>query len=454
MAVIQGNLADGKPMQYGGYYNGRAWNGKELLAPGLDVNGKQISNEVIAQTNPANVQYIQAQQIQAPVSVPYSSGATTQAVSGLNQDVVNARNAITESLKAQQAANDAKLADMQAKEQDALKQIGTLTTPFRADLEAAQREKLYINQNFEANQALVNELDSLLTEGNNLIKQQQSVTGLAAVRNPRIQQTMSDVAARAGVIQAVMSARNGQIAQAYTMIDRTSNAIAADRQDQINYYQTIISLNRQDMLSVTEDNKKVAEEKLNLLKNDLSQAQETANYVKQLMINPDTAQLMGDAGVTLNDSVDTIKVKLGNATYAKEVRDMANGMATNGYTAVFDPKGVPSNKLITITDSRGNKYYYKKQETGSGSNFDTSSFLSNLAQQGMKVSGADTTSTTSTTNSKVNVDMLWSEALDPSAGLASYGGAPNFTPSGGVGTKWTDTQGQKWQYTQSGWKKV
>lgn len=456
MSVISGNLADGKPMQVGGWYNGQQWNGSSLGAPGVENvganTGKAVSSAVVAQTNPANVNYIQAQQIQAPVSVPYSSGATTQNVAGLNQDVANARSAITESLKTKQAANDAKLADMQAKEQNALKQIGTLTTPFRADLEAAQREKLYINQNFEANQGLVNELDQLLTEGNNAIKQQQEVTGLAAVRNPRIQQTMSDIAARAGVIQAVISARNGQIAQAYTMIDRTSNAIAADRQDQINYYDTIISLNRQDMLSVTDDNKKIAEEKLSLLKNDLARAQDTSDYIKKLMINPETAQLMGDAGVNLNDSVEMINSKLGQATYAREVRDMSNKMATGGYTAVFDPKGVPANQLITVTDSRGQKYYYKKQTTGSG--FDTSSFVKQLTEAGMKVSGAGTDTKAPVTTSKVDVNSLWNEVLDPSAGLGSYGGQPNFTPSGGIGTLWKDAQGTNWKFTQKGWVKA
>lgn len=61
MSVISGNLADGKPMQYGGYYNGQAWDGTKLLAPGLDFRGNSISNEVIAQTNPANVAYIAQQ---------------------------------------------------------------------------------------------------------------------------------------------------------------------------------------------------------------------------------------------------------------------------------------------------------------------------------------------------------------------------------------------------------
>lgn len=440
----------GKPVE-GAWYSGQRYMGGQLLAPGQDQPGHQVSNEVIAQTNPANVQYVQAQQIQAPVSPSYTTGANTNYVNGLNNDVANARKAIEESLAAQKAANDAKLQAYQQKEQEALKQVGILTTPFRADLETAERDRLHINENFEANQGLVNELDQLLTQGNNLIKEQQGVTGLAAVRNPRVQQTMSDVAARAGVIQAVMSARNGQIAQAENMIDRTISAMTADRQDQISYYETIINLNRSDMLSLNEDNRKVAEERLGLLKNDLSRAQETADYVKQLMINPDTAQLMADGGVNLNDSIESINQKLAQVTYKREVGDMSNKMSTSGYTAIFDPKGVPANQLVTITDSKGEKHYYRKQVSGGGG-FNSDVFLQGLVEQGLKVKNGGATDIK--TGTGVNVDSIWNEVLNPGASVGSYGGQPSFSPAGGIGTLWTDAAGTKWKYTQKGWVRV
>lgn len=444
--------------KHGEWIDGRQWNAEQnrFGAPNeITVGshaGQQVSQEVRSQSAAQQGVSLEqfdsflATQMQAPVSLPSSSGAQNDYLSGMFGEVEKARKAVEDSLQKRREENDAKIAQLKEKEQETLGQVDTLTTPFREDLENAEREKLHINKNFEENQKLVDELDTLLTEGNNLIKQQSEVTGLAAVRNPRIQKTMDDVAGRVGVIEAVINARNGQIAQAQNMIDRSINAITADRQDRISYYETILTLNRQDILSLDEDNKKVADEQLNLLKTDLSRAQDTADYVKELMLNPNTAQLMGQAGVSLNDSVATINQKLTKAQYANEVRDMNNQMATSGYVTVYDPKSVSADKLVTVTDSFGKKYYYRKAETGAGT-FDTGGFIKSI--QGL---ADQQTKTTTKSNSKVNVDLLWDDVFT-SAPLSVVGGKPNFAPAGGIGTIWTDSAGTKWKYTQKGWVK-
>lgn len=352
----------GKPVE-GAWYSGQRYLNGQLLAPGEYEPGKMTSKEVIAQTNPNNVSYIDSQvkanQLQAPVNISYTNNASSSYVSGLNSAVENARKALEFNLSTRQQKNDAELAIVKQKEQQTLDKMGELTTPFRADLETKQRDTLGINKNFEENQKLVDELDQLLTEGNNLIKQQQSVTGIAAIRNPRIQQTMNDVAARAGVIQAVMAARNSQISVAENLIDRSVNAIAQDRNDQLNYYQTILSLNNQDKLALTDDNKTIALQQIALLQGDLEQAQTTANYVKKMMLDPAKAQLMADSGVTLNDSVETINNKLAQGSYLQEVRETTNEYAAIGAKAITDPSGVPAKQLRSFTDSRGVTHYYK-----------------------------------------------------------------------------------------------
>lgn len=373
--LLSGNqvkLKDGSTVsaQQGGWYDGQQyWNGSLSQAGVINSQsnqvgaGQAVSKEVVAQTNPNNVSYIDSQvkanQLQAPINVPYTSNTSSEYVSGLNSAVEKARKALEDNLSTRQQSNDAQLAVVKQKEQATLDKMGELTTPFRADLETEQRDTLGINKNFEENQKLVDELDSLLTEGNNLIKQQQQVTGIAAIRNPRIQQTMNDVAARAGVIQAVMAARNSQISVAENMIDRSINAIAQDRNDQLNYYNTILTLNNQDKLSLTEDNKLIAQQQVALLQGDLEQAQSTANYVKQLMLDPAKAQLMADSGVSLNDSVETINQKLAQGSYLQEVRDIANTFTSEGGSTILDPSGVPASRLKSYVDSRGVTHYYK-----------------------------------------------------------------------------------------------
>jgi len=224
---------------------------------------------------------------------------------------------------------------------EGVEDVENLMQPFREKLENAERERLYINENFEANQALTNELESLLTEGNELIRQQKEITGLSAIRNPRIDKTISDVNSRAGVIQAVMSARNGQISQAYNMIDRTVDAINADKQDQLTYYSTLFNFyeSQKDtegnkLTTLTNEKKSFLNAQIGLLENDMAQAQNNADYIKELMQDPDSASFMAKAGVTLNDSPETVNQKMAQESQRQEVENFKNNRIAEGYEYV------------------------------------------------------------------------------------------------------------------------
>lgn len=455
MATIAGSqvkLNNGQlvtPSQ-GAWYDGQQYWGGTLSNPG-QINplsdqkgaGEQVSKEVVAQTNPNNVQFIDSQinanQIKPPVSVPTSSGSSGQLVGSLSQEAEVAKKALADLLEKQKADNAAKLAELQKTQTETLNNIGTLTTPFREDLEKTERERLYINDNYEANQKLIGELDTLLTEGNDLIRQQKDVTGLAAIRNPRIQKTMDDVASRAAVIQAVISARNGQIATATNLIDRSISSIASDRQDRLNYYNTILTLNNDKMIKLDADQVRIANEEVAAARSFLDSAQKNADYFKQLLINPTTASLMGEAGVKLTDSPEQASAKLAAASYRKEVSDLNNKMVLNGYNPVYDTSTVPADQLTKITDSKGNTYYYKsdKKVTEASS---SDSYLKKLIEG----TSSTTKSTASTTGTKSST-----------LGSASNYGlkAPQFSPAKGVGTIYQDPNtGIFWKYTASGWQ--
>ncbi len=303
--------------------------------------------------------------IQAPPSFDLPSTRTeTRFEDSATEQVDKYRKEFERVLMEQRKEMDENIKVLRAKEKETLKEVKGVTAPFREDLEKAERERLYINKNFEENQALINELDQLLTEGNDLIKQQQEITGLAAVRNPRIQKTMDDVKARTGVIEAVINARNGQIAQAQTLIDRSIDAIAADRNDQLIFYEAILELDRLDISKLEKTDKALAEKQLDLIKGDLTRAEETADYIKELLIDPATASLMGEAGVSLNDSVENINIKLTEAQHSRDLREFSNEIALEGGVAVTDPKTVPADQLVTYTDANNKKHYYKLPKDG------------------------------------------------------------------------------------------
>lgn len=446
--------------QTGGWYGGRQyWNGtfsdKGAIHPESNQQGagQVVSPSVNAQSAVAQGTSVQnfnqyladasVKDIQPAVTVPYTTNSNSNYITTLTGQVSNARTALDQNIAGQRTTVQTDLSAAKAKETAALGEVNKLTTPFRQTLETTQREQLGVDQTLADQKSLLGELDSLLTEGNALITQQKEVTGLASIRNPRIQKTMDDISARAGVINAVVSLQNTYLANAYTSIDRSVSAITQDRQDQLNYYSTVLNLANRDIISLTADDKKLAEEQTNLLQDDLKRAQTTSDYIKDLMVNPDTAMAMAQSGVTLNDSVESINQKLAKYQYFSEVKGISNEMATSGYSIVTDPKSVPENQLVTITDSMGKTYYYRKNLTGSG--FSSTDFLTNLSKMGYKVSGGDT----KTNTDNIDTSSIWNEVLTGDS--STYAGKPNFTPAGGVGTPWTDYSGKKWIYSTNGW---
>ena len=234
--------------------------------------------------------------------------------------------------------------------------VQPLTEPFREDLERTERERLQVNENFEANQRLVGELEQLLTEGNNLIRMQQGLPVNQRVVNARMNNAMRDVEARAGVLQAVMNARNNQISQALTMIDRTKEAIVADRQDQLNYFNAILSAKDQRILTLDKEDQKRIDEQLELVQRDLARAEATADYIKELMIDPQTAQFMADAGVTMTDSIEQINQKMRDQSIRQEKQDIKNAMAEADYDYVPNPNN--TNGLVGI-EVDGETMYFR-----------------------------------------------------------------------------------------------
>jgi hypothetical protein len=233
-----------------------------------------------------------------------------------------------------------------------------------------------------------------------------------------------------------MSARNGQIAQAQNLIDRSINAIAADRMDQISYYETILNLNNRDILSLDADSKNLAQDQLNLKKGDLQRAQATADYVKQLLLDPATAALMGEAGVRLNDSVEQINSKLQNAQYYQDVREQSNAISLQGGVPVLDPSGVPAKQLVTFTDSRGKEHYYKMPASGSGGGSALAESL--ISKELAGLFGVDV--------EDISDDSVVPDILSISNSVVS----PNFTPTT-IGAIHTDNLGRRWQFTSTGW---
>lgn len=253
--------------------------------------------------------------------------------------------------------------------------IEPLLKPFREELETSERKRLYVDKNFHANQKLTDELETLLNEGNELIRVKKEQPIPLSLQNRQVNKTMADVSARAGVIQAVMNARSGQIAEAYRMIDRSVGAITADRQDELSYYKTVYNFYQEQkdsegakLLNLDKRQEQFVERQIGLLEHDLAQAEANANHIKSLMTSPESAQFMADAGVTLNDTPEQVAGKLAEQSRRQEAQDLKNELTAKGYTFIPFPSSTAGLKTFQVG---GQTLAFKEPPvaTGGGSGF-------------------------------------------------------------------------------------
>lgn len=314
-----------------------------------------------------------------PTLPPQTAGTNTIAyANSVAGDLANKRKTVEETYKTQVANLQAQIdksnkaiTDLTSLQQnDVLPNIDAQLKPFRETLEKSERERLKVEENYFANQKLTGELESLLTTLQEQIKAEEAVTGLSSIRSPRIAQIKDEVAGRVGVIEAVMSARSGQIAEAYRLIDRSIDAIAADRQDRLKYYETLFNFYEgqkdtegKKLLSLEGDKKQFLAGQIALIENDLKTAEATANYIKELMVDPQTALMAAQAGITLNDSIETINAKLSKQLQTEEKSSLINDMAIKGYSYAATPAqlaGKSPDQIFTVRDSRGNELKFIK----------------------------------------------------------------------------------------------
>jgi hypothetical protein len=328
------------------------------------------SNPIESPTPATNITPAPTLSLPEPTSVETAASNLTSVQGSVDQ----AKNNLNTVISQQQKDVDTEIAKLEKEQETTLAQAKPLTEPFRAKLETKERERLKINENFEANQKLVGELEGLLTQGNELINVAMGRQVSGKILDKSLSKTIADVNARAGVIEAVMAARNGQIAQAENMIDRTVSAIVADRTDEINYYNTLLSMSDKKLVTLTDEKYKLAETLRNRAEKEVENAEATSTYLKGLMINPETAQFMADAGVSLSDSIDGIKEKMAKQAKVQEAVDMRNSLVAEGYE--ISPVPVPGG----IQVEAGGQTLYAKVRPGSELALKLEAQRANIAQ--------------------------------------------------------------------------
>ena len=263
----------------------------------------------------------------------------------VTQDAANAKAALEETMKTERDAALKRQDDLNKK----LEKMVTDQNPenratFKQEqrilqnrLDAAENASSTLEQDFNKRRSIVNELDSLLTQGNNLIEQAKNMPVSVSVLNKGITSAAQTVQARAGVLQAVISGLDGNRVAAQNMISTASSAVASVWKDQLAYNKTYMSLVESGQLAKNKIQDEYAQSQITLAEDKMNQLDATSEYIKSLMVDPASAQFVADAGVTLNDSIEEINKKMAEQTNVQEREDTINELTQEGYEYVAFP---------------------------------------------------------------------------------------------------------------------
>lgn len=255
-----------------------------------------------------------------------------------------------------------------SKQEGVMREADPLTQSFRAGIETSERERLKVEENYFANQSIVNELDRLLTDSIEMTRklQTQRVPGLAGLQqSSRMTRAAEGVQARIGVLEAVMSARNNQIGQALTFIDRTVGQMTNDRNARLdylnnlfNFYETARSEAGTKIFNLSKEQKDIFNRQTALLEADVERAQANADRIKQVM--QENPLMVAQSGISLDDTEEQINEKIAEWQYSEEVRTMKNQAEEQGMKPLNKEELFfhPQENILTYTDSEGKENYF------------------------------------------------------------------------------------------------
>jgi peptidoglycan hydrolase-like protein with peptidoglycan-binding domain len=221
----------------------------------------------------------------APV-LPKTEDYNNSYIETLNQQIAdmqfkidNQRNEQIQQIQQDKQQAQQELSDYRNSQQDAIDKGGDVATQaMEMKLSETNKEIARMDEAYKQKQSFVDQLMQLTTQGNALIASQKATTGLTAIRNPRVNETIANITAQAGTIQIGISAQENNMTQAQNQLTTVVAAITNTFKEQLDYYQTLADFydtrsteTNQKLITLTKDELILTESKpmQTLLKNCL-----------------------------------------------------------------------------------------------------------------------------------------------------------------------------------------
>lgn len=273
---------------------------------------------------------------------PTAPGAAEMFQGGLEGSVLGAQTSLTQKMDAEKEAALKRTEELYARLEEIQKEVDpTRRATFaqeeqtvRNQLQAAETASATLERDFDKRRSVVSELEKLLTEGNRLIESSRTLPVSMSVLNKSASRSLQDVQARAGVLQAVVAGLDGNMSQARSLISGATSAVSALWRDKVEYNRAYLALVERGGLAKNKIHQDFANAEIKLAERKLADIEETKNYIQKLMINPESAQFLASAGVSLNDSIEEINTKMAEQARTDEIDEVINDLKLEGYQYV------------------------------------------------------------------------------------------------------------------------
>ena len=291
---------------------------------------------------------------------------------------------LTDTQKALKELQDRQLADTQSQKAATQQQLDELRilqennivaqgssalTEKQSKLDLLAEEKARFDENYKSVQGLAGQLTSLVSQGQDIIGKQKELTIPQVFRSQKINQTLSDISAQTGVIQAAISAYSGNMSQAQSQLTNATNVITSAYNDEMDYYKTLNDFyesksadTNQKLITLTTGEKSYIDNRITELENQKKIIEDNKQKLQDIFLDPDKALKFAKAGITIATPQNEWGKKLADQSYAEEVQKTSQDMANSGFSYLSEGQTAPAGTTTqTITDSKGvQKTWYKK----------------------------------------------------------------------------------------------
>jgi hypothetical protein len=230
-------------------------------------------------------------------------------------------------------------------------------------LDRVNADQAAYDTNFNAVQGLIGAYQDYMAKGADLIAQQKGVTGLAAIRDPRVNQTINEITAKTASLKAGIDAYNGQLNQSRDHLVAATNSIVDAFKNQIAYYDRIAKAANDKEVTLTKDQQDFITATNKINQDNIDRVQKNSDALQTEFLDPTKALAFAKVGITLMTPIDQWGTLLAKQAYSEELSKEAELRANDGYTPLLTGNAPKGSVVVTVPDSRGINHTWWKAAT-------------------------------------------------------------------------------------------